>query len=241
MPTQNPPEQAAGIRRVQLCCMVATRSAVPDSWACLRSLLCFVQPLKRIKMLLPRETVVEVSAVAVWVYNVGWGFCVFVWMHTEGMSVVGSPSATRGTIWGFCLWCVPSNAAWSVSAGEPGSLLENLYVLFPRFPPFSICLLRTSTFSTRPANKPLTLKTNTLRLFSSTMAGKERNAVFDFSAGFVFVFQEHSICLTLTPGQKTSARAQKWTNHLGGRIFNMDKTVIKGFYGFFCLFMCAVK
>lgn len=111
------------------------------------------------------------------------GFYVFVWVHTEETSIVGWPGVTPGTIWGFSLWCVPSSTAWCVSAGEPGRSLANLSVQFPHFPPFSICLLRISTFSTRPANKPLTLKTNT----SSTVAGKERNAVF--------VFQEHSMRL----------------------------------------------
>lgn len=48
-PPQMPPEQAAGVRLLQFCCMVATRSAAADSWPRLRCLLCFVQPQKQIK------------------------------------------------------------------------------------------------------------------------------------------------------------------------------------------------
>lgn len=51
----------------------------------------------------------------------------------------------------------------------------------------TILLAQNFYFSTHPANKPLRLKTNTLHLFSSAMAGKERNAVFPSFAAYVFV------------------------------------------------------
>lgn len=140
------------------------------------------------------------NAVAAWVYNVHihvtfrrarfWFFVCLSECTQSKWALLGHPSATRGTIWGFRLWCVPSNTAWSVSAGELGPLLANLCVLFPHFPPFSICLLRISTFSTRPANKPLRLKTNMLSSFPQRWREKKEMLSLFFLLVFSLSFKD---------------------------------------------------
>lgn len=111
------------------------------------------------------------------------------------MSVVGSPQRDmRNYLRLSPLMCAQQHSVVCV-CGRAGPFASKPLRTVPSLPTVFNLLAQNFHFFHAPCQQTAKAEDKHAALFSSMTAGKERNAVFVFSAGFLFVFQGHSICL----------------------------------------------